>query len=105
MAEIGEAWTLADLVGLVSRKDIPSLTYQLGELIGTLQARLQEHDPEKLDQELVNSAEIARRFSMTKHWVRVAARQGKIPSVKVGRYVRFDPKEVGPRIRRLREGK
>ncbi|HWO40714.1 MAG TPA: helix-turn-helix domain-containing protein [Candidatus Eisenbacteria bacterium] len=44
--------------------------------------------------ELISAEELARRLGFAKTWPYEAARQGKIPFHKVGRYLRFDPTAV-----------
>lgn len=44
--------------------------------------------------QLVTATELARILGVPQSWVRQAARQGRVPSVRFGRYVRFDPVEV-----------
>ncbi len=43
---------------------------------------------------LLNAKEMARLLSVHESWVRTEQRAGRIPFVKVGRYVRFQPSEV-----------
>ena len=51
--------------------------------------------------QLVDSSEMARLIMMPAHWVRENARRGRIPCVRLGHYVRFDPWEVAKAIRTL----
>lgn len=46
------------------------------------------------DERLVTSAELANLMSLPKSWVEEAARQGRIPSVMLGKYRRFRPAAV-----------
>ena len=40
--------------------------------------------------QLLNSAEVAERLGVPESWVRREARAGRLPSLQLGRYVRFD---------------
>jgi excisionase family DNA binding protein len=63
---------------------------------------------------LWKAAEVAELLSVPEAWVREHARQGHLPHVKVGRYVRFDRADVlawieeqkagGAPLRRGRDG-
>ena len=43
---------------------------------------------------LVDADELAQRLQLPVYWIREAARRQKIPSIRCGRYVRFDPELV-----------
>lgn len=43
---------------------------------------------------LVDAEAMARELDVPKSWLLDAARQGRVPCVHVGRYVRFDPTDV-----------
>lgn len=43
---------------------------------------------------LLDSQEMGKRLGVTAEWCEGAAKAGDIPSVRVGRYLRFDPVEV-----------
>jgi excisionase family DNA binding protein len=43
---------------------------------------------------LLTAQEVAERLGVPASWVYSAARRGDLPSIKVGRYVRFDPVKV-----------
>ena len=43
---------------------------------------------------LVDAAAAAEMLGVPKSWVLAEARAGRIPHVRLGRYVRFDPSEV-----------
>ena len=43
---------------------------------------------------LLTAAEVARELQLPTSWVYRAAREGRLPYVACGRYVRFDPADV-----------
>jgi len=43
---------------------------------------------------LLDAKEIAERLGVPESWVRESARSGAMPSVRLGRYVRFDLRDV-----------
>lgn len=49
----------------------------------------------------VDAGEMARRLSLPLFWVQDAARRRKIPSVRVGHYVRFEPAVVIAAVKAL----
>jgi excisionase family DNA binding protein len=51
---------------------------------------------------LVSAKEVACRLGVDPHFVRALARDGRLPSVRVGRLVRFDPRDVEAFIKRNR---
>ncbi len=55
--------------------------------------------------ELQSPAEVARRLGMSRSNVYHLATVGVLPSIKFGKAVRFDPKEVDAFIRDHRRGK
>ena len=57
---------------------------------------------ESADPAFVDAAEMARRLSLPVFWVQDAARRGKIPSVRVGHYVRFEPAVVVAAVKALK---
>jgi excisionase family DNA binding protein len=56
--------------------------------------------------ELVTADEIAERLHVPRTWVYRAAREGSLPSVRCGRYRRFDVRDVDRWIERqkVRDG-
>ena len=44
--------------------------------------------------QLVDAKQIALQFSVDAGWFRTRAREGRIPHVRIGKYVRFDPLEI-----------
>ena len=44
--------------------------------------------------QLRDAGYIARRFGVPKSWVYAAARRGELPSVRCGRYRRFDDRDI-----------
>lgn len=55
----------------------------------------------KTDDKLVDAPGMARLLGLPEHWVRDNARRRRIPSLKVGHYVVFDPSEVMAAVRAL----
>jgi excisionase family DNA binding protein len=43
---------------------------------------------------LLTAAEVAERLQLPTSWVYAAARDGRLPCLKLGRYTRFDPEQV-----------
>jgi excisionase family DNA binding protein len=75
---------LAWVKGL-SRDEIPAV-------LAALAARLLEQPAasNSTTSELIDAASLAARLGVHESFVRTAARAGRIPCVRVGRYVRFD---------------
>ena len=48
---------------------------------------------------LIDAAELARALNLPKSWLMSQARQGRIPSVRTRKYVRFDVAEVAAALR------
>lgn len=44
---------------------------------------------------LIDAKELAEKLGVPTSWVYRAAREGRIPSIKLGKYVRFDPEKAG----------
>jgi excisionase family DNA binding protein len=53
---------------------------------------------------LLTVDEVAQRLGVTKDWVWAQARAGRIPHVRLGRYVRFEPEELRAWWRGRRRG-
>ena len=53
---------------------------------------------------LVDAKEISLILSVPLRWVWMAAREGRIPHFRVGKYMRFDPKEVLGSLQSPNEG-
>ena len=43
---------------------------------------------------LLTADQVAERFQVPKSWIYSAARRNELPSVRLGRYVRFDPRDL-----------
>jgi excisionase family DNA binding protein len=91
----------ADLIraiGTLDRDQLPALMLAIA-------ARLAESaDPEPASNgkpALVDADELAQAVSLPKSHVMTLARQGRIPSVKVGKYVRFNVAEVEAALRNV----
>lgn len=48
----------------------------------------------RLTDRLLDAREVAERLGVPVSWVRESARSGAIPCVRLGRYVRFDSRDV-----------
>jgi excisionase family DNA binding protein len=64
----------------------PSLSSSDGLSAGTMRARA--------DGRLLDEREVAELLHVPARWVRTAGREGKLPSVKLGRYRRYDLDDV-----------
>jgi excisionase family DNA binding protein len=64
-------------------------------------SRHREPDPED---GLVNAAAAAELLDVPKSWVLAEARAGRIPHVRLGRYVRFEPDDLRAWWREKRQG-
>jgi excisionase family DNA binding protein len=53
---------------------------------------------------LVDSKEVAAELSVPRTWVEAQARAGALPSVRLGRYRRFDLDEVRAWVQSLKSG-
>lgn len=53
-----------------------------------------EASKDRQPKELLTPNELAERLKVSVTWVYEASRQGKIPTHRIGRYVRFDLREV-----------
>ena len=87
---------LAEWAARVSLDQIPGLLLVLASrwLIETkTKANEQDrkHDPAP---NLLTAGELARHLNLPESWVRTEERLGRIPSVRLGRYVRFRLSEV-----------
>lgn len=67
-----------------------STANELVPLSGPSHSRSAETSPVQL----VDANQIALQFSVDAEWFRARAREGRIPHVRIGKYVRFDPVEI-----------
>jgi len=83
------------LVAAVPRERIPAVLLALS-------ARLINDDGEPapearrppLTSDLVDAVQMANRLGVPPSWVRYETRAGRLPSVRIGRYVRYRPADV-----------
>ena len=78
-------------------EQIPAELARLAALQSALAARLIAERLVSRDggaEPLIDAKEMAELLKCHESWVRSAARQGKIPFVAVGRYMRFKPADV-----------
>ncbi len=83
--------------------ELPRVVGALSEALAVAQRRLVEPQPVQTstDGRLVTADEMAEQLGIKKSWLLDMARQGRVPHVKLGRYVRFMPAEV---LKSAREG-
>jgi hypothetical protein len=90
------ATDLIRAIGTLDRDQLPALMLAIA-------ARMAEPaDPEPAPNSqptLVDADELAQALSYKKSWLMTQARQGKIPSVRAGKYVRFNIAEVEAALR------
>lgn len=65
----------------------------VGRGLATGEIAAPAHAPVAGDQ-LLTSEELGKRLGVTAEWCEQAAKEDRIPSVRVGRYLRFDPVAV-----------
>jgi excisionase family DNA binding protein len=75
---------------------VPATLVAVAALQSALAARLLEHpdSSNSTPSELIDAPALAARLGVHESYVRTAARAGKIPRVRVGRYVRFRAADV-----------
>jgi len=78
------------------RAALPGLLIVIGGIMADQGAALEPADTDMGPREaaLVDACELARVVNLPKSWLMSQARQGKIPSIKVGKYIRFNIGEV-----------
>lgn len=61
-----------------------------------ISSRSCEHNGESVRnaENLLTAGELARRLSLPESWVRTEERAGRIPSVRLGKYVRFSVRDI-----------
>jgi excisionase family DNA binding protein len=80
----------------VPDEQIPAAIATLGAWQAQLAARLMKNPTPVAPAagSLLTAAEMAQRLNIHESAVRTMEREGKIPGVRIGRYVRFDPQAV-----------
>lgn len=82
----------------VPAEQIPAMLTKLAALQSAFAARLLARQTTSNEstrgEALADAKEMARLLNCHESWVRSSARQGKIPFVAVGRYMRFRPTDV-----------
>jgi excisionase family DNA binding protein len=82
---------------------VPAAIAALAALQAVLAARMLEHEnhaPSGGLSGLIDAPALAARLGVAVSNVRSAARAGRIPSVRIGRYVRFDAAAVADSLKR-----
>jgi excisionase family DNA binding protein len=81
----------------LSREQLPAAALHVSSILCAISARLTESDGKSVSASngtLVDAVEMAKLLDVPTSWVRSAARSGRIPSQKIGRYIRFAPGDV-----------
>jgi len=89
---------IAELVGRIPVEQIPSALFLLaarlaaeGNMGNQREYEDQSEDRAKI---LVTATELAERLNLPESWLRNEERLGRIPSIRAGKYVRFNLSEV-----------
>ncbi len=89
---------LVEWAGRISLDQIPGLMVLLATrlLAETTPKSNVDHDASREDskEELLNAGELAQHLHLPESWVRTEERLGRIPSVRLGKYVRFRLSDV-----------
>src|SRR6266852_1351001 len=89
---------LVEWVGRISLDQIPGLLVLLATrlLAETTPKQNAPHDAalEHAKEQLLNASELAQRLHLPESWVRTEERLGRLPSVRLGKYVRFRLSDV-----------
>jgi len=89
---------LIEWAGRVSLDQIPALlVFLTARLLAEMTPKPNAHYnalPENLTEELLTASEIAEHLHLPESWVRNEERLGRIPSVRLGKYVRFRLSDV-----------
>ncbi|HVA77263.1 MAG TPA: helix-turn-helix domain-containing protein [Candidatus Binataceae bacterium] len=84
---------LAILVAEISSRGAALTTLQ-GTLLSLMIGRRDGNRDGALADGLLDAPELAKRFGVPESWVREQARQGNLPCLKLGHYMRFRLEEV-----------
>lgn len=70
-----------------------------------------EHAPTPAEDHVAKSSDqfktvddVARKFNVPKSWIYVAVASGKLPHVRIGKYVRFRPDDIESYLRSQQRG-
>ena len=89
---------LVEWAGRIPLDQIPSLlTFLTARLLAESTAKHSAHhdaDSERVQEKLLNAIELAQHLHLPESWVRTEERLGRIPSVRLGKYVRFRLSDV-----------
>jgi len=89
---------LAEWAGRISLDQIPGLlVFLTARLLAETTPKTDTHYdavPEIVAEELVTARELAKHLHLPESWVRTEERLGRIPSVRLGKYVRFRLSDV-----------
>lgn len=94
--------SLRDLIAAIASLDPADAPAVLAAVAARLAAAEPAPAPTSTDgaATLVDAAQAAAALNVPESWLRSQARQGKLPSVKCGKYVRFSIAEVAQALRR-----
>ena len=83
-------------------EELPALVGELEAAKARVWSRLARHEQEEPPasdgENLLDAEAMARRLDVPQSWLREQARRGRIPYIRLGHYMRFDPRAV---VRRL----
>jgi len=100
MTHLQELW---QLIAEAPISELPALIGELEALRAAAWAKLTvPSTPAPAAPTLVDAAEMASMLGTPETWVRDKARAGKLPSIHMGHYVRFEPAAVIEACRKLR---
>jgi excisionase family DNA binding protein len=87
---------LVEWAGRISLDQIPGLLLFLAVrwLTETNAKAKEENGPSDSAEKLLTAGDLAKHLNLPKSWVRTEERLGRIPSVRLGKYVRFRLSEV-----------
>ena len=87
---------LVEWAGRISLDQIPGLiVFLTARLLAETTAKPREDAAtERVQENLLNASELAQHLHLPESWVRTEERLGRIPSVRLGKYVRFRLSEV-----------
>jgi hypothetical protein len=85
-------------IGRLDQGDLPAVAMALAARLAA--TRPPEKQPQSNGPRLVDVAALAAALNYPKSWLMSQARQGRIPSVRQGKYVRFNIAAVEAALRR-----
>lgn len=89
-----------DLLDTIEKMERDDLAIILAAVAARLAAAPKSEPGTPTPEMLLDAAQMAHRLNLPESFVRSEARAGRLPSVKLGKYMRFDPREVERTYRR-----